>query len=60
MTTDTRNSMAKALGAFRSQLIDEGFTPETAEGLVVIAANELVDHRGQTTLLPDVAEEGDR
>lgn len=55
MTTDNRPNMAKALGTFRKQLVDEGFTAETAEALVLVAANELVSTSGVTTLLPDVA-----
>lgn len=59
-TTDHRSNMAKALGTFRKQLVDEGFTEQTAESLVQIAVRELVDYRGVTTLLPDVVEEGAR
>lgn len=59
-TTDHRASMAKALGTFRKQLVDEGFTEQIAESLVQIAVRELVDYRGVTTLLPDVAEESGR
>lgn len=40
---DAMKLLAETLGGLRKQLIDNGFTEETAEVLVVMAAEKMMD-----------------